>query len=145
LLNTNHRHIETKKLLIQEVEIMRFTILIILTAAVLLFFAGCDEGGGNQAVSPPIIEQPISQVSIEGGHNLLGLWDVTLDPDSMTAAVIPIRSADMHLNVTRYLELNCPDCLRIKNIQIPDDSTLTTDITLDHPFPPILSNSQCLM
>jgi len=71
---------------------------------------------------------------------LWGLYDVRLDPVSMTTEVIPHRAAEFRANVTMFLQ---PPAGNIHNlgIQITDvenwltEGLLDVNVTLTHPFP----------
>ncbi len=66
---------------------------------------------------------------------LWGTWRVQVDPTAQTAIVSPDRSADMHLNVVKLLEVSaCEDCLKISNVKLTSPHELSLDVTLKHPF-----------
>jgi hypothetical protein len=116
---------------------MKFGKFAIIATSVVLIVAGCGKSSSINSVTPSIDKLPIVQASpIESGRMILGFWNVEIDPESLTATVEPVRAAEMHLNITRFLELNCPGCLVINNIKWPDNEYITADIYVEHPLPP---------
>ncbi len=95
--------------------------------------APSDEGGLRSA---PQSVQP----DREGPNRLLwGFWSVTVSEDRTRAEIVPVRTAAMHLNVVRLLEVTpCKTCLAIGNIHMVEPNVLEADLTLTHPYPGLL-------
>jgi hypothetical protein len=72
-------------------------------------------GHGQGTVAPPIDEDAPSNLGAgfsgySEGHNFLGAYTIRFDPVTWTAEVTPIRSADIHLNLSSYrFNENCPN------------------------------------
>jgi len=95
--------------------------------------APSDEGGLRSA--PQSIER-----DREGPNRLLwGFWSVTVSEDRTRAEIVPVRTAAMHLNVVRLLEVTaCHTCLTIGNLHPSGPNELEVDVILTHPFPGLL-------
>ncbi len=108
-----------------------FTLLIL--SVVLL---GCSSGGGNNTPSQPIL--PTTDriaASPSGGTHLWGLYDFYFDPSSETIEVIPMRGAEMEVNVLFFLEgMGGPPKITIPEIEVIDNKINCT-VGLIHPFP----------
>ena len=62
------------------------------------------------------------------------LWRVS--EDHSTIEKLPIRTPELHLNVTPFLESpSCKSCLMIGKPQLQDDGTIKVKVMLTHPFP----------
>ena len=92
--------------------------------------------GGKHDQSPVVPSQTIGQSGSQANRHLWGLYDVTISSDRKSVEVTPIRSAEMHLNATKLLEVQpCKTCLKFNNIKVWPPDELTVDVTLTHPFP----------
>jgi hypothetical protein len=68
-----------------------------------------------------------------------GLWDITIDPDTLEAEIVPLRGLEWHANVVEFLQAPYPKT----NLGIKIDLTASdvpnglfaADVTLKHPFP----------
>jgi len=104
-------------------------VLVVFLCAVVLI--GCS-GRGNQIPSFPDNVKTQSSVS---NRVLIGFWDVRFDPETREFEISRDRSAEMHLNLVRLLEVKpCTDCLSLKIVEILPDNTVTADVTLRHPY-----------
>jgi hypothetical protein len=110
---------------------------------VLVMSIGCGWSSGPTAgpvdVGGPSFATP--QVSHAGTGNrvLWGLWKISVSEDLSRVDVVADRSAAMHLNVVKLLEVKpCSSCLTISNLQITGPNELSADLTLTHPFPGLL-------
>ena len=113
---------------------MRIYLFVLFAVAILTSCAGTD-------VREPITPSPSVANAITGADNryVWGLWDVRIASDHQSVEVIPRRSADMHLNVVRLLEVTpCNTCLTIGNLHVTAPNELEADVTLSHPFPGLL-------
>ncbi len=108
-------------------------------AAALLLFIGC--GKGNPA-TPGLPEQgsqatDLAADSQNDNRYSWGLWDITIDPVSLTGQIVPAREAEWHYNVLHMLEgWSCQNCVTLANITWKDKHTMLIDITIRHPYPP---------
>ncbi len=109
-------------------------------SAILLIFlllAGC--ASGNSIV--PGIEQPadIQLMSHNGEvhdpHMLWGEWTFYFNETHDSVDVVPKRAGRLHLNVVKFLEEYCEDCLEITNIHNNGDGTININVQIKHPFP----------
>jgi len=113
---------------------VRIYLFVFLGAAILI---GCAGSGAQEPIAPPASVAPAAAST--SNRYVWGLWDVQISSDRQTAEVTPWRSADMHLNVVRLLEVTpCSTCLAIGNIHMVEPNVLEADLTLTHPFPGLL-------
>ncbi len=113
---------------------MRNVFPILLAAAILI---GCAGAGVHEPITPP--PSVAKAVADAGNRCVWGLWDVRISADHQIVEVIPWRSADMHLNVVRLLEVTpCKTCLTIGNLHPSGPNELEADVTVTHPFPGLL-------
>lgn len=111
--------------------------------AIPLFLAlVCGCSGNNDPIIPSPSNQPLSsdpQTSsgTQTNRYVWGIWDVKINPDLRTVQIIPRRTAGMHLNCVRLLEvMPCTYCLGIEIIEVSDSpKTLKADVSLTHPYP----------
>jgi hypothetical protein len=120
---------------------MRFRAFVSLLLALLLSSLGaCSQSPGiSTPVTPEAVStQPVHSPCADGlqsGHNLLGLWSIRIDPVTGAAESVPVRVADLHLNVLSFLEFGpCTDCLKITDLQVLPNKNVQIEITLTHPF-----------
>jgi hypothetical protein len=114
---------------------MWLRLIALLTVAAV--FIGCAGSAGKNPADPSF---PVAaQTAIATNRHLWGIWDVHIASDRQTAEIAPLRTADMHLNAVRLLEVKpCTSCLKISNLQIIGPNELSADLTLTHPFPGLL-------
>jgi hypothetical protein len=99
--------------------------------------AGCAGSAAKDPIVPP--GPVIDRASGETNRHLWGIWDVYISADRETAEIVPLRSADMHLNALRLLEVApCKTCLTINNVHPIGISKIEADLTLTHPYPGLL-------
>jgi len=113
-------------------------------ATVFLFFltisslTGCSSNPVNPVIpaGQPDLSQSASDRQVDGQSRLnLGYSELTIFPDSGEVQIVPLRSAELHLNVVSVLNLT----LGIGAVGVPAESDppngiFTFDITLTHPF-----------
>ena len=119
---------------------LRFLMVCALT---LVVCAGCAGNKGKDPVMPTgsggLDARPMDGNPVSSNRYLWGIWDILIDPATQSVEVKPQRSADMHLNVLRLLEIApCNDCLTFGNLHIIGTNELEIDVTLMHPFPGLL-------
>jgi len=99
---------------------------------VILLFSACAKT--SNTLEPPLQVQDSHAAALEGTF-LLGLYEITLDPDTETAEVVPLRSAEVEVNVLRFLEPGSgPSKILLDNFEwnVP---MVSCDVGLQHPFP----------
>ncbi len=111
---------------------MKQVALVILGIALL---SGC-----SSAVVSPGTEQDIPSivkaVACETSHWLWDQCKVRISADRANAEVLPLRGADLHLNLNKFVEgSTCPSCLSIGAVHPQPDGTIKLDVKLRHPFP----------
>jgi hypothetical protein len=74
--------------------------ILILTVLLALLMVGCSGNSPNPVV-PSGNGGDLEEITSD--RQLLGTWQITLDVNSLTATVNPVRDADMHWNVTPYV------------------------------------------
>ena len=80
-----------------------------------------------------------TMVNENPGRILWGIWNVSIDSDSMTAETVPMRAADFTGNVTRFLQPPISP-VNMLSIQVlpeskPDEGLFVLNVTARHPFP----------
>ncbi|HEX9744563.1 MAG TPA: hypothetical protein VGB30_03965 [bacterium] len=86
----------------------------------------------------------INQVQSSGSSAYLwGLWDISYNQSSHQFQVIPLRTADMTLNITRFIDGPPPNImLEILNFDPQADFTdVSLKVGLKHPFPKLATFS----
>jgi len=112
----------------------------LLTLLAVLLIAGCSSG--NDPVTPTAETAPAERPLITGqsgsdetGRSLWAYFEWTIDTVEETFEAVPIRSAEMHLNVSKFLDAT-PGHFKFDNFTIDKPSSLIgLDVTIDHPFP----------
>ncbi len=102
---------------------------IIVISLLYLLSTGCSSSTpvGNE------IQEPKS-VAYGSSHQAWGLYQFTCDPVAGTVDVLPIRAADMHLNVLPFLEPPPLVYLTLESAPAFNGDILDVDIGLRHPF-----------
>jgi hypothetical protein len=107
-----------------------------LLLVILITVLGCSKGASNP-VQPMDSQSDNPAVSTpqESSRVLLGMYDLTFDPGSQQINAVPVRTADMHLNVTTYLfPPNCTDCVQYQVIHyFPNAKVANVDIQVKNP------------
>ncbi|MCX6647329.1 MAG: hypothetical protein NTY09_13365 [bacterium] len=84
----------------------------------------------------PLAQQ--NQYSTSGNdspYRLWGEWTLYIDAGHERVDVVPRREARVHLNILKFLESYCTDCLTITDIKNNGDSTIDLTVQITHPFP----------
>ncbi|HEX9746711.1 MAG TPA: hypothetical protein VGB30_14935 [bacterium] len=102
-----------------------------------IIFAGCSGGSNPVATNPGTPDLRLgSEFDDAPGRISWGYWNITIDPESMTAQVVPDREAQLHYNVLQMLEgWACADCVNVPKIEWLDLETLAVDVSIRHPYP----------
>ena len=118
---------------------MRFKALNLLVVVVALFMLNACSDNPSDPVNPDLQSQSVTQPASSdsfSGHYLLGYMEGMIDPSTGEYELAPVRMADVHLNILKFLETApCTDCFKITSIQILPNHDITLDFTLTHPFP----------
>ena len=103
----------------------------------LLVCTGCH--GGSPVAPNPGPLTGSSGANINGtsdGRISWGTWNITIDPQTMTAEVVPIREGEYHYNVLHMLEgWACKNCVQVPKIDWKDKHTMLVDVSIRHPYP----------
>ena len=105
------------------------TMFLVLLIVGLIAF-GCSSGGGMDVTTP---DEPAHGTLGETSHSLWGLWQFTADPVGGTLDVVPIRTAEMHLNALPFLEPPPLLNLTLETLEF-NGNIIEADIGLRHPF-----------
>ena len=97
---------------------MRNTFLTVYMLVILVVSASFGCSGSDTAIAPvqdtPGDISPDMQRQPETDRVLWGMWEISFDPDEMTADVVQLRTALPHYNITEYiLPPACDDCFGI--------------------------------
>lgn len=107
--------------------------VLILTAV----FAGC--GGGGTPVTPGETAMAGNSASGNNSAMLWGMYEITIDPVSMTAEAVPLRGAEFTANVTQFMQPPMSPThmisLKVDASSDPQSGLFVVDVTLNHPFP----------
>ncbi len=94
---------------------------------------GCS--AGQQPVAPDIQASTITQTRDDSDWSW-GQWIFHVNEDHNNVVAVPVRGADWHLNVTKFLEhAPCSNCLMIGKPIDQGDGTFKLKVILSHPFP----------
>lgn len=113
---------------------MRFFLACFMLATVFVI-EGCSGGYNPQTpdIYSPVIYQRITN---QYNRHILGAWELTFDFEKFTAEAVPLRLAEGHFNVRKFMENGpCYTCLQLLNFKPQPDNTFFIDVQLTHPFP----------
>lgn len=112
---------------------MRRLYYVLVIFITLAFLAGCSGSSESQSpVSPGLDSTGASHLS---NTYLLGLYRIVIDPETVEADIIPLRSAEIEINVLKFLEP--PDSISailIDNVVIDPPSGLEFELGILHPY-----------
>jgi hypothetical protein len=116
-----------------------------------IIFAGCS--GENRGITAPELTIDSSHAfgvgvtdtfpdgSPSGGTGMLGLFNLSIDPEYVTASLEPIRESSLTdvlevVEITNFLRMApCTDCARLKSVSIDPEGHPVVSIGIKHPFP----------
>ncbi len=109
---------------------LRQTVQSLLFLVLIIAFTGCQSNPIEPGVSHE--GELLQQVQ---SHNCLGFYALAMDTRDLTVDVQPLRTADLHLNITGILNAT----MGISVAGVPSESDpvngyIVLDITLEHPF-----------
>jgi len=111
----------------------------------ILVLIGCSGSSSNPA-APPADEQGLTQGAVTGqglsGPSAVvwGFWDITIDPATWETEIVPIRAANLTVDVVKFLQppaglVNGVWVSVTDNSEFITEGKLVLDVTLGHPFP----------
>jgi len=111
---------------------MSYRILRAFAAVLITFaaisFAGCSGANIENPAIPACSNEKTAQ-----SHQLWGLYQFTCEPAANSLEIIPLRAADMHLNVLPFLEPPALSNLTLESLKFTGN-IIDADIGLKHPF-----------
>ena len=111
----------------------RFFSLLVLFVVVFASISGCS-GRNTDLMTPdknPEISNPQPENSLDSNPaQLWGIWSVDIDPQSLTANIIPSHDLQSHINITRLIPT--PQ-ITVKSYD-PPTRIVTVDVTLRNPY-----------
>ena len=116
-----------------------FGCLILIQIAMILL-TGCGSSTDVNPLEPTTVStRNLPATSVyelqQSNRYLWGFWNVRIALDTLEVEVIPDRSAAMHFNVLRKLEVSpCSSCLRLEHLRLYPPGYLQADLILRHPF-----------
>ncbi len=85
----------------------RFIILCASLILVMFFTMGCSsKSSSSDPITSPDSSSIPETMTNETGHNLAGMWEMTINPDTLEATVTPCRDMAGHLNLTSMVSTN---------------------------------------
>ena len=119
----------------------RFFILICLLILTPILTLSCSKG--NSPVSP-LNESPLQQDIQNASYGqfdriLWGMYHIILNPENLSAEIIPLRTVDFTANVTRFMQPPASPMNMISLVIDPSTNFpsgyVVLDVYLNHPFP----------
>ncbi|MBU1023634.1 PKD domain-containing protein, partial [bacterium] len=126
-----------------------FFVSLFLILSVNVILSACSSGKGNSPISPALeikagedaeFEFPILKTGENSFSGLIGLYELSVNPDSQSAEISLIRSNSTlgdsyQVDITSFLNVNpCGTCIRVTGVEMESDETLTVYIGARHPF-----------
>jgi hypothetical protein len=116
------------------------TYTLICLAAILLFGCAHDPVAPGTSVDPSINSGDLQTttggyISIHNPHKLWAVGNLYFDADHDNVELVPIRMGGIHLNVLKFFESSCNNCVLITGIANNGDGTFNLSIEITHPFP----------
>jgi hypothetical protein len=114
-----------------------------LAAFITLFMLSCSSGSHfDQVTSPPLTnagDHDINSISSAAPNMLWGLWEISIDPESLEAEIVPVRGAMFTANVTQFLQPPAAPT-NLLSIQVlassdPSNGYFEVNAAVSHPFP----------
>jgi len=113
--------------------------ILVTGAVVLALLTGCSGSNDNPAV-PGLSDNTGDHYLNHHSTSLFGLWEISLNPDSNTADIVPLRTIEMTANVTQFMQppYNANHMLGISIDDLQSDfpnGYVVVDVSFRHPFP----------
>lgn len=77
----------------------------------------------------------VRETSFHNPHKLWAAGKLIIDADNEKVELVPFRFGGIHLNVLKFFELTCDNCVQITNFYNNGDGTYDLTIQITHPFP----------
>ena len=94
---------------------------------------------GNDSPDLMVISQSSDNPGSGGNKISLGFWNIVIDPESGTIDAVPMRSADLTVNITPFLQPGISlGRIQFQNLDMTfffDQGLIDLDIGFTHPFP----------
>ncbi|MCX6645498.1 MAG: hypothetical protein NTY09_03945, partial [bacterium] len=108
--------------------------------AILLFGCTHDPVAPGVTVDPSIntgaLETTVGgEISIHNPHKLWAAGNLYFNADHDTVELVPLRFGGVHLNVLKFFETSCDECVLITGASKNIDGTFNLAIRITHPFP----------
>ena len=103
-----------------------------------------DQPQQNGSDANPLVVAD-SQLPVNPYRGVFGAWKVEIDPEKLTAEIVPARNANaigdiFDADLLQFLTVSpCANCLRITNVYIGQDYCLNIDVGIKHPFNDIVA------
>jgi hypothetical protein len=125
---------------------LRLTLLI----SVIILFCGCSgnanqnpmspEGGMDSEISALPIIAPYETNGTFSATGLMGLYEMTINPDDLAVELVPSRSLALGesyiVSGTAFFTMTpCHDCLKFKTISLDENGNIVLGMFVKHPFP----------
>ena len=113
---------------------------LLLTTGIMI---GCS-GGGASPVFPDLTQHAVNAPSFDNegtpGKAIWGVWDITIDRETLDISVVPLRGAEFTVDVVAFLQYpkGTPANLQLHitdNSDFMDMGILGIGVGLTHPFP----------
>jgi hypothetical protein len=116
------------------------TYVLICLAAVLLFGCAHNPVAPGMSVDPSINSGDLQttasgDISYHNPHQLWAAGNIYIDADHEKVELVPFRMGGVHLNVLKFFEESCDNCLMITGASNNGDGTFNLTIEITHPFP----------
>ena len=84
----------------------------VVLATTVLVLLSCS--GNDKSPTTPDLKVKSPQETKIGNTALWGLWDITLNPQTGTAEITPLRTAEFTMNMVKYLQPPADGCIDIR-------------------------------
>jgi len=93
----------------------------------------------NTGEVPGLTAQEAQEPQFRKDRMLFGIWDISIDPETREATIVPNRSLTMHVDVTKMVTPpNCTTCLGIKVLNVDIVTHIfSIQVSLKNPTPKI--------
>ncbi len=116
---------------------------------IVIVFSGCSSAEKNPIDTNSLTDERIqigitdwdSQGNISAGTGTLGLFNLSINPEKVSAEIIPFRNLSLTdvlevVDITNFLQLApCTDCIKLQSVSLNSDGNIVLSIGIKHPFP----------
>jgi hypothetical protein len=75
------------------------------------------------------------ETSFHDPHKLWAAGNIYFDADHESVELVPMRMGGIHLNVLKFFETSCDDCVLITGATNNGDGTIDLSMEITHPYP----------